>query len=184
MTRLRPRSVAGLSAAFVVVLLAIGPAASAQPSILGAARLQGNFLLRGRITVATDVRGEHVGQRVTRRWTFVSQCPAGPCAQVALARRRAQGVDRLLLHRVSSTRYAGAGTFYAPLRCAGTKYQNGEAVPFRITVRITAAVNFDGVIVATAVRASYVNGGRVNLTPCVRPPARERAVYRGRLVPA
>lgn len=187
MTWRRPPRPAVL-AAFVAAQLAAGSAigtspGSAQPSDLGAARLAGSYLLHGRITVATDVRGEHVGQRVTRRWTFLPQCPAGLCPQVALARGRRTGLDLLLLRRASPTRYAGAGMFYAPLRCAGTIYQHGEAVPFRITVRITGAANVEGAIVATRIRARYVSRSRVNLTPCVRPPARDTAVYSGQAIP-
>ena len=72
----------------------------------------------------------------------------------------------------------GAGLF-APLRCAGRTYRHGERVPFTITVRITAAASVNGVIVATRLRATYVNRTRINLTPCVVAPGHDAATYRG-----
>jgi hypothetical protein len=39
-----------------------------------------------------------------------------------------------VLHIVSADEYAGAGTFYAPLRCGKRTVRNGESVPFTITV--------------------------------------------------
>ncbi len=147
------------------------------------ARLEGGYILKGRVTVATAVRGEHVGEHLTRRWTFTPTCSIGSCPRVGLTRGRRGAAHELVLRRVAPGRYRGSGVFYRPLRCGRRLYQRGEKAPFTIRVRITAAVDFDGVIVATAIHARYVNRKRINLTRCVLPPARESAVYRGHLIP-
>ena len=168
--------------------------ASAETAALGAgtrhpaeparARLEGNYILKGRVTVATDVRGEHVGEHVTRRWKFTPMCPAGRCLEVGLTRGRRRAANELVLRRVAPGLYRGSGVFYRPLRCGRSLHKRGERAPFTITVRITAAVDFAGVIVATKIHATYVNRKRINLTRCVRPPARDSAVYNGRVIPA
>ncbi len=152
------------------------------PPPVSAARLQGQFQLAGRVTVAFDVRGERRGERVLRTWTFTPMCPTGPCPAVTLVRSRARGTDTLLLHRTAPARYAGRGSFLAPLRCAGRTYPKGEKVPFTITVRITAAAVSNGIVVATRVRASYANHKRVNLTPCVAVLGHDGAQYHGHLI--
>ena len=161
--------------------LGAGAPPSAAPAM---ARLEGNYILKGRITVATDVRGEHVGERVMRRWKFTPMCPTGRCPEVGLTRGRRRAVNELVLRRVAPRLYRGSGVFYRPLRCGRRLYERGEKAPFTITVRITSAVNFAGVIVATAIHARYVGYKRINLTRCVRPPARDSAVYHGHVTPA
>jgi hypothetical protein len=101
---------------------------------------------------------------------------------VVLVRQRGGGTDSLVLHRTAPARYTGKGTFYAPLRCAGRKYRRGERVPFKVVVRVTAAMTSNGIVVATALRATYANPARVNLTPCVAFPGHDAATYRGQLV--
>jgi hypothetical protein len=161
--------------------LGAGARQSADPA---RARLEGNYLLNGRVTVATDVRGEHVGDHVTRRWRFTPRCATGACPAVGLTRGRRGAVNELVLRRVAPGRYRGSGVFYRRLRCGRRLYKRGEKAPFTITVRITAAVDFAGVIVATNIHASYVNPKRINLTRCVRPPARDSAAYDGHIIPA
>ena len=148
------------------------------------ARLEGGYILKGRVTVATAVRGEHVGQHLTRRWKFTPTCSTGSCPRIGLTRGRRRASNQLVLRRVAPGRYRGSGSFYRPLRCGRRLYQHGEKAPFTITVRITAAVDFEGVIVATAIHARYASPKRINLTRCVLPPTRESAVYRGHLIPA
>jgi hypothetical protein len=160
--------------------LAAGARHSAQTT---SARLEGGYVLKGRVTVATAVRGEHVGEHLTRRWTFTPTCSTGSCRQIGLTRGRRGAANELWLRRVAPGRYRGSGVFYRPLRCGRRLYQHGEKAPFTIAVRITAAVDFEGVIVATAIHARYVSRKRINLTPCVLPPTRESAVYRGHLIP-
>jgi hypothetical protein len=146
------------------------------------ARLGGVWVLTGRVTVASNVPGEHVGQRVTRRWTFTPMCSAaGPCSAITLVRTRASGADELVLHQVAPGNYAGTGSFSAPLRCGGHVYPSGELVPFTITVRITNATYLFGVAVATQLSATYKNTSRVNLTRCVGVLGHDSATYQSQL---
>jgi hypothetical protein len=148
----------------------------------GTARLQGRFALAGHVTVVDNVRGEHVGQNVGRIWVFTSTCPVGPCPTVTLVRARAGGQDTIALSRRAPGYYKGSGSFFAPLRCRGRTYAKGEAVPFTITVRVTAATVSAGVVIAAQVRAFYKNRSRINLTPCVAFPGHDAASYHGHLV--
>jgi hypothetical protein len=161
--------------------LAAAIPARAQSPLADTARLQGQFELTGRITVAKRIRGEHVGETAFRTWTFSPLCAAGPCQTVALARRRQAGTDTLVLHLVSADRYSGRGRFYVPLRCGRRTIRHGESVPFRIGVHITAAALDGGVPVATQLTASYVSRKRKNLTRCVARPGHDAAVYTGTL---
>jgi hypothetical protein len=163
----------------VVALAAAQPAA---PPV-SAARLQGSFLLGATVTVAANVPGERVGQTFTRTWTFSSGCPTGPCQTVSLTRPRASGVDQLTLHLRGPGHYAGFGSFYAPLRCAGRTYPRGARVPFKISVQVTlAALAADGSVIAKRIAATYVNRRRINRTPCVAVLGHDAARYHGYLV--
>jgi hypothetical protein len=146
------------------------------------ARLVGQFLLTGRVTVARGVRGEHRGQKVVRTWTFTPGCTSGPCGTLGLVRSRASGSDRLVLRRRAPGYYVGNGTFYAPLRCGRRTYPRGSAVPFTITVRITHAVLAGSAVVASAINATYTNRSRRNLTPCVAILGHDAAAYSGHVV--
>jgi hypothetical protein len=146
--------------------LGFASAAAAQP----APQLQGTFQMTGRITVADNVRGEHVGQVVQRTWTFTPLCPTLPCGTVQLVRQRRTGQDALTLHETHPGSYTGAGRYFAPLRCAGRIYRPGQEVPFTITVDVTAA----GRLTAT-----YVNRSRINLTPCIGVLGHDAARYTG-----
>jgi hypothetical protein len=148
------------------------------------ARLAGSFALTGTVTVANGVSGEHVGQRVKRKWSFIPACPKGPCSKVGLKRERAGGAtDVLILRRTAPGYYTGESRFYAPLRCAGQTLSKGELVPFTITVRVTGASMVNGVYLATAIRSDYVNRERMNMTRCVMVDAHDAATYRGTLIP-
>src|SRR5690349_7557356 len=104
------------AALVVLATLAAGVSpASAQTAPVTAARLQGSFLLAGRITTAVNVLGERRGQKFTRTWTFTPDCAAGPCSSVTLSRPRAGGTDTVVLTERSSGHYVGSGQFYAPL---------------------------------------------------------------------
>jgi hypothetical protein len=174
---------AALSTALGLVTASTAAAQGSPGVPLGSARLVGEFALAGRVTVAHDVKGERVGQRIGRTWTFTPLCAAGACTTIQLVRRRASGVDTLTLNRIGSGDYSGTGIFYAPLRCAGRTYARGESVPFTITVRITAAALFGSLDVATRISATYTNRSRRNLTRCVHVPGHDAAVYHGHLVP-
>ena len=135
------------------------------------------------MTAAHAVRGEHVGQTITRLWSFSSTCPSGQCGQVALVRSRGAASDSLMLHRTSPGRYSGSGSFFLPLRCAGRVYARGEQVPFTISVQITLGVPFGSGVVATRVSATYVNRRRINRHPCVAALGHDAASYHGHLQP-
>jgi hypothetical protein len=163
---------------------AVAPRAAAQSTgpLLAAARLQGTYQLAGRLTVAAHVRGERVGQAVSRSWSFFSTCPTGACPTVSLVRQRPAGTDTLTLQQRSAGYYVGYGSFSAPLQCGALTYTTGERVPFTITVRVTDATVQDGTVVATNLNATYGNGYRVNLTPCVAVLGHDAAVYQGQLI--
>ncbi len=156
--------------------------AGARAPLASTARLEGQFDLTGRITVAKRISGEHVGQTVARTWTFTPLCATGPCQTVSLTRRRQAGTDTLVLNLVAADAYAGTGRFYVPLRCGRRTIRRGESVRFKIRVKITAAALEGGVPVATHLTASYVNRKRKNLTRCVARPGHDAAVYSGTLV--
>jgi hypothetical protein len=166
----------------VALAAANKPAASPRVASPTSARLQGPFLLAGRVTVAKNVSGEHVGQNVLRTWTFTSKCRAGECASVSLLRNRGSVRDALVLQRQAPGFYVGTGSFYAPLRCGAQVWPRGEIVPFTIAVRVTAAVVAAGVDSATRVDALYINRSRRNRTPCVAVLGHDAASYHGHLV--
>jgi len=165
---------AATGAALLFGSAALAGAASAQPPAPSAV-LQGAFQMSGKVTVAANVRGEHVGQIVTRTWTFTPECSTGPCTTVRLVRGRATGTDTLTLQWTRAGTYAGSGAFYAPLRCTARVYPQGEEIPFRITVRVTAVTAG----AASAISATYVNAQRINLTPCIGVLGHDSARYTG-----
>jgi hypothetical protein len=172
-------------AAAAALAASASSAAAAQPTpSTGDARLQGNFELAGRVSVADNVRGEHAGETVDRIWTFDSTCPGGPCAAVGLVRQRAHASDLVSLQLVAPGSYSGNGSFFAPLRCAGRVYPRGQKVPFTITVTITRAAALGPATIATRVSTTYVNRRRINRTPCVAVLGHDSARYHGHLIPS
>jgi hypothetical protein len=171
------------AAVLIAALATVAPAAAAvAPSPFAGARLEGQFSMQARITVAHNVVRERVGERLDRTWTFRPLCAGGACAQIQLVRNRAGGADVLTLDQTTPGSYAGDGLFYAPLSCAGKTYVRGESVPFRITVKITGESSSG---FATTVTATYLNRSRRNLTRCVDIPGHDAASYTGQLaVPA
>jgi hypothetical protein len=170
-------------AAGAIASLAAVPALAAAPQTPpGNARLVGNFLLAGRITVADNIPGERRGQTFLRTWSFASSCAVGACATVVLVRPRANGIDTVPLRRRRPGYYTGAGQFYAPLKCGKRTYARGALVPFTITVTVTAASANVTTVTATRVDASYTNPTRMNLTPCFAVLGHDAARYHGHLV--
>ncbi len=153
--------------------------AAIPPPVLATARLEGSFELAGRVTAAKNVRGERTGQTVQRLWTFTSTCPSDQCPTVALVRQRVQASDALILTRRGAGGYSGNGSFFAPLRCAGRVYPEGESVPFTITVQITGAAVAGAAATATRVTATYVNRRRINHTRCVAVLGHDAVRYHG-----
>jgi hypothetical protein len=155
---------------FAVVVLAATAGFAASAAAQPPPQLQGTFQMTGTVTVAHNVRGEHVGQVVTRTWTFTPLCPSAPCATVRLDRQRANGTDSLTLAQTAPATYSGAGLFYAPLRCSGRIYPRGQMIPFRIRVTVADSGQLS---------AAYVNRARINLTPCIGVLGHDAARYTG-----
>ena len=164
--------------------------AAAAPSAHAAtdARLVGKFTLRGKVTRAHHVRGEHRGQRVTRTWRFAPRCARGVCTKVTLRRQRsASKVEKLTLSRTKIGTYSGRGKFYFALRCAGRVYKKGGLAKTKVTLSITRSATVQGQAFATALKATYSNPRRANRTPCHgRSLGRDGARYSGKIatVPA
>lgn len=177
---MRPRD---LTAAVVVVVLAV--AAACAPSAARAAgmdaRVVGTFRMQARVTSAVNVRGEHVGQILLRQWTITARgCHGDRCRLLVLRRQRAAGRHaRLRLRRTGPGRYAGAGSFYAALRCNGRVYRHGSRVPYRITLTVSATTVVGGVPFASALTATYRNRRRIDTTRCPLGPSRDAARYTG-----
>lgn len=149
------------------------------------ARVSAAFVMHGRIRAAVRVKGEHRGQRISRRWTFSGRaCSRNICRRLLLARERsAHQVDYLVLHRVGTGRYAGRGRFYAALECRGAIYPRGQVAPYRVTVRITDTKRVHRIRFATALAATYTNRRRFDHTICPTGPSHDAATYAGTASP-
>lgn len=146
------------------------------------ARLQGTWAMKGRVTRAHGVRGEHRGQRVTRKWTFASSCASGPCSTVILMRERSKHqIERLVLRRTGSGRYAGHGSFFVRLRCGSKTYDRGGIAYTTIQLTIKRSAIVQASAFATAIQAVYKNPRRVNRTPCPGSLGRDGGTYSGGL---
>ena len=147
------------------------------------ALLQGQFAMKGTITRADNVQGEHKGQSVKRKWRFDSKCgPAPYCESVVLHRARAKHrVDKLTLKRTGVGSYSGKGKFHFSLRCAGRVYKHGGEARVKISLKITASTTVQGVPFATNVTATYSNPRRINHTQCGGDLGRDGASYTGKI---
>lgn len=171
-----------LAWASALVLILCG-AATASAFAISGMRLQGSFTMRGKLTFVDNVYGEHQGEHVQRAWTFSPHCAIGACKRVTLVRRRSDRhlVDVLVLERRGRGMYAGTGHFWVALLCAGLVIQHGGLAAERITVRITRTVIVGTTRFATALRATYTNPSRANLTRCPGGIGHDAAAYSGRL---
>jgi hypothetical protein len=166
--------------------LVIAAAAVALPALTASAdtvdgRLDGEFAMKGTITRAVRVRGEHEGDKVARTWLFTSKCESGPCDEVILHRHRGKKrVDRVVLDRKAAGEYTGKNKFHFPIRCAGRVHEHGGEARVTIEVKVTEA-DADGV--ATKVKAKYDNPRRINHTQCGddRDLGKDAARYTGHL---
>jgi hypothetical protein len=170
--------------AVVVIALALGPAGVAAGTAHAAgidARVVGTFAMRARVTVAVNVRGEHAGERLTRRWVITPRnCRGDVCRSLVLERQRGGHLySRLTLHRVGAGRYAGAGSFFVGLSCQGRVYLHGSRARYRIALRIVAATTVGGVRFARRIAATYVNPSRSDTTHCPLGPSHDAARYTG-----
>jgi hypothetical protein len=168
------------AAAAAALVSSSGTASAAHPID---ALLQGTFAMRGKVTVAAHVKGEHAGQHVTRSWTFVPGCSAGGCQKVVLKRFRSKRhvLDTITLHRKSPGVYVGKHRFWLALRCGSALVKHGGYGNETITVKIVRAVVNGGTRRATAIRASYDNPSRYNETRCPGGIGHDAASYRGQL---
>jgi len=185
--RMRPGRTAAIAAAGMV-LCAIAPAeslahvrASSPPAALDA-RVTGTFQMFARITAATNVRGEHVGQSLKRRWLISPQsCAGNVCQALDLDRERSAGIDEsLTLRRVAAGTYAGSASFYVALRCKHKTYPHGSRAPYRITLTVSSAVSVQGITFARGITATYQNSKRSDSTPCVLGRSHDAARYTGK----
>jgi hypothetical protein len=167
----------------LAVLLVIAPSGVAAGATAVKGRLQGTFAMHGRVTTAVNVYGEHVGQRVQRTWTFIPRCPRGACRRVILKRQRSgQNIlDRVVLERRKPGVYVGHGHFWVALKCQGQVVAHGGRASETITVRITRTTIVGATHFATAIRATYDNPTRVNLTACPGGIGHDAARYHGQL---
>lgn len=147
------------------------------------ARLAGTFTMKGRITVANNVYGEHVGQHVRRTWTFYPQCSRGPCKRVVLKRLRSKRhvLNTVTLNRQGPGVYSATKRFWIPLECDGRVAPAGGAVNERITVRITRTALVGGTRYATGISAAYHNPSRYQYTRCPGNIGHDGATYHGSL---
>lgn len=175
---MRRASIAAVAAALLAGASGTAGANSAHPL------LKGTFAMKGRLTKVVHVFGEHTGQRVRRSWTFVPQCQTADCPTVLLKRQRSGQhiLDTITLNRQASDLYVGRGRFFFALRCAGLVVPKGGVAAEKITVRITAQSTVGATTFATAIRASYRNPWRKNLTRCPGGLGHDAALYRGQLV--
>ena len=147
------------------------------------ARVMGTFAMRARVTTAVNVLGEHVGQRLTRRWAIVARgCNGSVCETLELRRQRGgHHHSKITLHRTAPGRYMGSGVFYAALSCSGKVYRHGSRVPYRITLTVAATTQVGGVTFARRISARYDNPSRANRTRCPLGLSHDAARYTGRL---
>lgn len=165
--------------AFSGTAVALADSGGAPPTTADG-RLQGSFALDGRVTVAHNVRGERAGHLLKRRWSFTSSCASGPCDTISVRRARSgSAADRLTLTRRSPGLYSGSGVFYQALSCHHRRYPQGGRVPFVITVRVASTATVQGAPFATAIRSTYVNARRENLTRCSGFLGHDAARYAG-----
>ncbi|HEY2320648.1 MAG TPA: PKD domain-containing protein [Solirubrobacteraceae bacterium] len=173
-----------LACAGASMLVLVGAGAARAAGVTDA-RISTSYVMHGRVTTAIRVRGEHRGQRVTRRWTFTGlSCTGSVCEKLALRRQRsAHRYDRLTLSRVGVGSYAGSGRFYVGLRCRGRRYRRGLVVPYRITVEVAQAVAVQSIAFAGQLTATYTNLRRIDRTRCPVGPSHDAALYSGAAAP-
>ncbi|HXA54522.1 MAG TPA: PKD domain-containing protein [Solirubrobacteraceae bacterium] len=145
------------------------------------ARVTGTFAMLARVTAAKHVRGERVGQSLTRRWLISPQsCAQSVCQALELNRERSAGIDEsLTLQRVAVGTYVGGSSFYVALRCKHRTYPHGSRAPYRITLTISGTVSVQGIAFARMITATYQNTERSDSTPCVLGPSHDAARYTG-----
>lgn len=145
------------------------------------ARVIGTFQMVAHVTVASNVRGERVGQVLHRTWRIVPEhCRQNVCQSLRLDRERsAKRHDHLTLRRAGKGYYVGRGVFYVGLRCQGRVYRFGSRVPFTITLTIKRVTRVQGIAFARSISATYSNPARSDSTPCPLAPSHDAGRYTG-----
>jgi hypothetical protein len=150
-------------------------------SPVGDARVTGTFAMSATITAARNVRGEHVGQVLMRRWVLNAlECAASVCPSLTLEREREAGIhETLTLTRTGPGTYAGGSTFHVPLRCHHRLHPRGARAPYRIELAVAAVETVGGIAYARQITATYVNHRRIDATRCPLGPSHDAAIYTG-----
>lgn len=145
------------------------------------ARVQGSFAMLAHVTAALQIRGERRGQRLRRTWKVTpAACQGSVCRRLLLRRQRGgHRFDQLTLRRTGPGRYAGWGSFYVALRCAGRVYPHGSRVPYRIALWVTGTEQVQAVRFARRIRATYTNRRRTDSTACPLRRSYDAATYTG-----
>jgi PKD domain len=145
------------------------------------ARVIGTFAMQADVTEAVNVRGEHRGQLLQRRWTLTAaECEASVCQTLQLQRQRSAGItEAVTLKRTGAGSYAGRGSFYVPLRCKGRLYLHGARAPYSITLAVVTAEAVQRISFARTIRARYVNRRRIDRTACPLGLSHDAATYSG-----
>jgi hypothetical protein len=164
-----------------VALATLAAAAGTAGAQTDPALLTGTFEMQGTLTKVVHVFGEHTGQRVRRLWTFVPQCQTADCPTVLLKRQRSGRhiMDTITLTRQSSGAYVGHGRFFFAVRCAGRTVKDGGVAAEKISAQITRTTTVGTITFATAIKATYRNPWRKNLTRCPGGLGRDAARYSG-----
>jgi hypothetical protein len=164
------------------IVLFTGAAASTGQAASGIeALVAGPFQMQALVTKAVNVAGEHPGEHLQRHWTITpAQCSGSVCATLMVRRQRSAGIEETIALRHTGTgTYAGASSFYAPLRCRKVTYRHGERVPYRITLTITSVEMVQTIAYARQITATYTNPRRIDRTPCPLGPSHDAASYTG-----
>lgn len=171
-----------LSATPAAASLAAGPASGHHGHLGINARVIGTFEMVAHVTVATNVRGEYVGQVLHRVWQITPEhCRGSVCQSLRLYRQRSAGRhNHLTLRRVATGHYVGQGVFYVRLRCNGHVYRHGSRAPYTITLTVRKVTRIEGIAFARRVSATYVNAARTDATPCPLGPSHDAGRYVGR----
>jgi hypothetical protein len=182
MRRVAAAFATGLVAVAMALVLALGggTATAAHPVD---ALLKGTFTMKGTISVASHVYGEHAGQHATRSWTFTPSCSRGGCPSVVLRRFRSKRhvLDKVTLKRTGPGVYVGKHRFWLALQCGGKVVTHGGYANETITVKIMRAVSNSGTRMATGIRANYNNPSRFNQTRCPGNIGHDAANFTGSL---
>lgn len=141
----------------------------------------GAFAMSATVTAAHNVRGEHVGQRLSRTWVLNPlDCAASVCQSLTLERERKAGIhETLTLRRTGPGTYAGSSSFPVPLRCHGRVDRHGARAPYTIELAVAAAEAVAGIAFARQLTATYVNPRRIDATRCPLGPSHDAASYTG-----